>query len=264
MNMIETAIQAAKVAGQYLKSRVGKVLDVQTKDGEARNLVSEVDRNSEKMIIDMILQQHPDHAILAEEGGTGAMTSNYRWVIDPLDGTTNFLHGIPMYCVTIGIEHKGTIVGGVVYDPNLEELFTAEEGSGAFLNGNRIRVSQTSHLMESLLVTGFPYDIASNPNHAIERFIGFLKACRGVRRLGSAALDLCWVASGRFDGFWEVNLHPWDIAAGMLVVQEAGGKMSDFRGGTGTIHDKQILASNGVLHEAMLRVLAAAVDAPHA
>jgi len=256
--LLQTAIRAATEAGKFLKAHVGKVKNVRIKEGEGRNLVSEVDQNSEKMIIDMVLQEYPGHSILAEEGGTGASASEYRWVIDPLDGTTNFLHGIPVFCVTIGLEHKGKMIGGVVYDPNLDELFVAERGAGVTLNGSPIHVSRTSTLNESLLVTGFPYDVAANPDRAIERFVGFLKASRGVRRLGSAALDLCWVAAGRFDGFWEVNLHPWDIAGGIVIVEEAGGTVTDFRGNEADIRHKQILASNGILHEEMTTVLAAA------
>jgi myo-inositol-1(or 4)-monophosphatase len=253
--MIETAIAAAKEAGAYLRKNIGRATDIQTKDGQERNLVSEIDKGSERMIIDMILGKYPGHAVLAEEGGTGAGSSDYRWVIDPLDGTTNFLHGIPVFCVTIGLEHKGRIVCGVVYDPNFEELYTAESGSGAFLNGTRISVSRTSLLSESLLVTGFPYDIATNPDNAIGRFVGLLKAARGIRRLGSAALDLCWVAAGRFDGFWEVNLHPWDIAAGLLMVQEAGGVVTDFSGAEASIYKSQVLASNRGIHGEMKRAL---------
>jgi len=256
--LLQTAIRTAVTAGKFLKENVGKVKNIRIKEGEGRNLVSEVDQNSEKMIIDSLLGEYPGHSILAEEGGTGAPSSEYRWIIDPLDGTTNFLHGIPIFCVTIGLEFKGKMVAGVVYDPNFDELYVAERGRGATLNGSPIYVSRTAALSESLLVTGFPYDVATNPDRAIERFIGFLKASRGVRRLGSAALDLCWVAAGRFDGFWEVNLHPWDIAGGIVIVLEAGGNVTDFHGREADILHKQILASNGRLHSEMEKVLAAA------
>jgi len=258
--MIDLAIDAAREAGRYLREHVGKVRTISTKDGEMRNLVSEIDRGSEAMIISRIRERYPEHEILAEEGGTGGTNPEYRWVIDPLDGTTNYLHGIPVYCVTIGLEHHGVLTAGVVYDPTHDELFVAERGSGAYLNGSRIRVSGTGSLMESVLVTGFPYDVATNPDRAIERFIGFLKASRGVRRLGSAALDLCWVAMGRFDGFWEVNLHPWDIAGGIVIVEEAGGEVSDFSGRTVNIEGRQILASNRRLHTEMLSVLSASAS----
>lgn len=256
--MVDLAIRAAREAGQFLRENIGNVQHIQQKDGEGRNLVSEIDRGSEKMIIGRIRDRYPGHSVLAEEGGTGGGSTEYRWIIDPLDGTTNYLHGIPIYCVTIGIEHNGRLVAGVVYDPNLDELFVAEQGKGATLNGTPIHVSDTSALSDSVLVTGFPYDVVTNPDRAIERFIGFLKASRGVRRLGSAALDLCWVGMGRFDGFWEVNLHPWDIAGGIVIVREAGGSVSDFLGAGADVSGRQILASNGILHDQMVATLARA------
>jgi myo-inositol-1(or 4)-monophosphatase len=254
--MLTTAIEAAKEAGKFLKYSVGRVKNIEVKQGEERNLVSEIDKASEAKIISIIKRKYPSHAILAEESGESDSASDYKWVIDPLDGTTNFLHGLPLFCVTIGIEYKSEIVAGVVYDPNLDELFTAEKGSGAFLNGKRLKVTPTSKLIDSLLVTGFPYDIAQNPDNAIGHFVNFLVEGQGIRRLGSAALDLSYVAAGRFDGFWEVNLNPWDMAAGVLVVREAGGKVTDFSGGESTIYKKQVLATNGVIHDAMLHVLA--------
>jgi myo-inositol-1(or 4)-monophosphatase len=252
--MLNLAIEAARTAGQFLKESVGKVRAVEVKQGEERNLVSEIDRGSERMIIDMIRSRYPGHGILAEEsGGSGA--SDYVWVIDPLDGTTNFLHGLPIFCVTIGVQFRGEMVAGVVYDPNTDELFTGERGAGAFLNGGRLRVSSADDLIHSLLVTGFPYDIAANPDHAVEHFVHFLMRARGIRRLGSAALDLAYVAAGRFDGFWEVNLNPWDMAAGVLFVREAGGKVTDFGGKPHSIDRRQVVATNGHIHEAMLRVI---------
>ncbi|MEK7249415.1 MAG: inositol monophosphatase family protein [Bacteroidota bacterium] len=253
--MLTTAIEAAKEAGKFLKYSVGRVKNIEMKQGEARNLVSEIDKGSEAKIIGIIKRKYPNHAILAEESGASESSSDYKWVIDPLDGTTNFLHGLPIFCVTIGVEYKGEIVAGVVYDPNLDELFTAEKGSGAFLNGRRLKVSSASSLINSLLVTGFPYDIAQNPDNAIGHFVNFLVEGQGLRRLGSAALDLSYVAAGRFDGFWEVNLNPWDMAAGVLFVREAGGKVTDFVGGESTIYKKQVLATNGIIHDAMLNVL---------
>ncbi len=253
--MLTTAIEAAKEAGKFLKYSVGRVKNIEMKQGEERNLVSEIDKGSEAKIIGIIKRKYPNHAILAEESGASESSSDYKWVIDPLDGTTNFLHGLPIFCVTIGVEYKGEIVAGVVYDPNLDELFTAEKGSGAFLNGRRLKVSSASSLINSLLVTGFPYDIAQNPDNAIGHFVNFLVEGQGLRRLGSAALDLSYVAAGRFDGFWEVNLNPWDMAAGVLFVREAGGKVTDFVGGESTIYKKQVLATNGIIHDAMLNVL---------
>lgn len=253
--MLDVAIRAAREAGQYLKEHVGRARAVETKKGEERNLVSEIDKGSEARIISLIKSRFPGHDVLAEESGGASTSGTYRWIIDPLDGTTNFLHGVPIFCVSIGVEHNGEIVAGVVYDPNLDELYTAERGSGAFLNGQRLTVSSTSEMIRSLLVTGFPYDIARNPQHAVEHFNNFLMAARGIRRLGSAALDLCYVAAGRFDGFWEVHLQPWDMAAGKLLVEEAGGRTTDFTGAPARIHGKQIVASNGEIHGAMLEVL---------
>ncbi len=252
--MIQVAIEAAKEAGRFLKFSVGKVKNIEMKQGEDRNLVSEIDKTSEQKIIAIIKRHYPSHGILAEESG-GSGTSEYKWVIDPLDGTTNFLHGLPMFCVTIALEYKGEVVAGVVYDPNLDEMFTAEKGSGAYLNGRRMQVSKTPTLITSLLVTGFPYDIANNPDNAVAHFVNFLMRGQGIRRLGSAALDLSYVAAGRFDGFWEVNLNPWDMAAGMLFVREAGGRITDFSGAPSSIYNKQVLATNGIIHQAMLDVL---------
>jgi len=254
--VLDVAVEAAREAGMFLKSSVGKVKNIETKEGEVRNMVSEIDRGSEEIIINRIKRQFPSHAILAEESGAHDTSAEYRWVIDPLDGTTNFLHEVPIFSVTIGVERMGEIVAGVVYDPNLDELFTAEKGSGSYLNGQRMRVSQTPELIHSLLVTGFPYDIARNPDHPADHFTNFLMEAQGIRRLGSAALDLSYVAAGRFDGFWEVQLQPWDMAAGVLFIREAGGRVTDFSGAPSTIFKKNVLASNGIIHDAMLRVLA--------
>jgi myo-inositol-1(or 4)-monophosphatase len=253
--MLTVAIEAAREAGKFLKYSVGKVKSIEMKKGEERNLVSEIDKASEAKIISIIKRHYPGHAILAEESGANAAQSDYKWIIDPLDGTTNFLHGLPIFSVTIGVEFKGELVAGVVYDPNLDEMFTAEKGSGAFCNGKRLKVTATSELISSLLVTGFPYDIAENPDNAVGHFVNFLMRGQGIRRLGSAAMDLAYVAAGRFDGFWEVNLNPWDMAAGVLLVREAGGTVTDFSGTPSTVYNKQVLATNGVLHEAMLQVL---------
>ena len=258
--MLDVAILAAREAGQYLKENVGRARAIETKKGEERNLVSEIDKGSEARIISLIKSRYPGHDILAEESGGAATSGTYRWIIDPLDGTTNFLHGVPIFCVSIGVEYNGEIVAGVVYDPNLDELFTAERGGGAFLNGRRLSVSSTGEMIRSLLVTGFPYDIAQNPHHAVEHFRNFLMAASGIRRLGSAALDLCYVAAGRFDGYWEVHLQPWDMAAGKLLVEEAGGRTTDFTGAPARVHGKQIVASNGRLHGAMLDVLGRAIE----
>ncbi|MBI3189851.1 MAG: inositol monophosphatase [Ignavibacteriales bacterium] len=252
--MVQVAVEAARVAGKYLKQSVGKIKTIEQKGGEERNLVTEVDKRSEEMIVEIIKKHFPSHEILAEERGSQG-SSKTKWIIDPLDGTTNFTHGLPVFCVSIGVEHEGEIICGVIYDPNLDEMFTAEKGKGAFLNGKRIKVSQTQTLNKSLLVTGFPYNIIENPNHAVERFVNFLMKAQAVRRMGSAAIDLAYIACGRYDGFWEVALNPWDMAAGMLLVHEAGGKVTDFMGGDFSIYQKEILASNGIVQDEMISVL---------
>ena len=253
--MINVAIEAAREAGKFLKYSVGKVRTIETKQGEERNLVSEIDRGSEEKIISLIKRHYPSHGILAEESGGSDPDAEYLWIIDPLDGTTNFLHGLPVFSVTIGIARRGEIIAGVVYDPNQDILYSAEKGSGAYMNGRRMKVSTTGKLIDSLLMTGFPYDVAQNPGQAVEHFVDFLMEAGGIRRFGSAAIDLCYVAAGRLDGFWEVNLNPWDMAAGILLVTEAGGKVSDFAGAPLSIFGKKVVASNGVIHDAMVSVL---------
>ena len=253
--MLELAIEAALEAGHYLKRSVGKIKHVERKQGQETNLVTEIDRKAEEMIIEKIRKRYQHHDFLAEESGAHEKKSDYKWVIDPLDGTTNFTHGLPIFCVSIGLEFQGEIILGVVYDPNLDELFTAKKGRGALLNNKPIKVSQTKQLNESLLVTGFPYDIKSKTDSLLVHFENFLKEGQAVRRLGSAALDLCNVAAGRFDGFWEHTLNPWDMAAGVLIVQEAGGRWTDLRGYPSTIYDKRVLATNGLIHDKMVEVL---------
>ncbi len=253
--MLKVAVAAAREAGAYLKQNAGKARLIERKDGQSKNLVTEIDRGSESIVIARITEAFPDHDFLGEESGSHDRSSPFKWVIDPLDGTTNFTHGLPIFCVSIGLEYQGEVILGVVYDPNLDELFTAEKGHGAFLNGEPIRVSTTGLLADSLLVTGFPYDISENPDHAIEHFEHFLVTAQAVRRLGSAALDLCYVAAGRFDGFWEVKLNAWDMAAGVLLVQEAGGRWTDFDGNRPTIYTKRMLSTNGLVHEQMIEIL---------
>jgi myo-inositol-1(or 4)-monophosphatase len=253
--MLTVAIEAAREAGRFLKYSVGKVRTVEVKQGEPRNLVSEIDRGSEERIISIIRRHYPAHAILAEEGGGSGTKSDTTWIIDPLDGTTNFLHGVPIFAVTIGIERHGEIVAGVTYNPNTDELYTAEKGSGAYVNGKRLRVSESSELVNSLLVTGFPYDLATHPGKTVEHFIRLLMEAQGVRRLGSAALDLAYVAGGKLDGFWEGSLNPWDMAAGALLVEEAGGRVSGYDGTKLDLYNKTIVASNGKIHDAMIALL---------
>lgn len=254
--MIEDVIEIAREAGTYLHESLGKVRSIERKSGQETNLVTEVDRASEALIKERIRSKYPGHAVLGEESGGSLEGAETVWIIDPLDGTTNFTHGLPIFCVSIGVQHRGELVAGVVYDPNQEELFSAERGSGAFLNGQRLKISAEASLANSLLVTGFPYDIKDNPFNAVEHFATFLKRSQAVRRLGSAALDLCYVAAGRFDGFWEVSLNSWDMAAGMLAVREAGGRVTDFRGREMQVSGVDLLATNGKVHQEMMDVLA--------
>jgi myo-inositol-1(or 4)-monophosphatase len=261
--MLTVAVEAAKEAGKFLKLNLGKVKEIQRKVGQETNLVTEVDRQSEELIVGIIKRHFPQHDILAEESGykiagvdgTREKKSEYKWIIDPLDGTTNYTHHFPVFAVTIALERAGELILGVVYDPNFDELFTAEKGKGAYINGKRMSVSKTDRLIRSLLVTGFPYNVRDNPDHAIEHFVNFLKEAQAIRRMGSAAIDLAYIAAGRIDGFWEVALNPWDVAAGVLLIREAGGKVTDFSGNPYNVYQKPILASNGVIHEEMLQVL---------
>ncbi|MFA6468118.1 MAG: inositol monophosphatase family protein [Bacteroidota bacterium] len=254
--MIQIAVEAALEAGKFLKENVGNIKSIERKIGQETNLVTEIDKQSEAMIIRKIFEYFPSHAILGEEGGSSVQQSDYRWIIDPLDGTTNFTHGLPLFSVTIGIEHQGEMIAGVVYDPNAEELFTAEKGKGAFLNGKKISVSSTDTLINSLVVTGFPYNVKENPDNVIQHFINFLPVTQGVRRLGSAAIDLAYVACGRFDGYWEVFLNPWDKAAGVLIVQEAGGMVTNFYNEkNNTVFNPNTIATNGRIHQQMLDII---------
>ncbi len=253
--MLEVAREAALEAGRYLKMNVGKIHQIEYKAGQETNLVTEIDKKAEEIIICKIKQHFPQHDFLGEESGAAEVKSEFRWIIDPLDGTVNYTHGLPVFCVSIGLEHNGEIILGVVYNPNLDELFTAEKGKGAWLNNERIEVSKTTKLMESLVVTGFPYTINKNPEPELTHFRNFILQSQAVRRLGSAALDLSYVACGRFDGFWEGTLHAWDMAAGVLLVTEAGGKWTDYRGLPSNVYNKQMLASNGLIHDQMIAVL---------
>ena len=249
-DVLAPATQIAREAGALLMEHFQRHVAVEYK-GDA-DLVTVADRTSEVLIRQRLREHWPTHDILGEEGGLQDTGSDYRWYVDPLDGTTNFAHGYPVFCVSMALEYKGQRIAGVIYDPTRDELFAAELGSGAYLNDQRIRVSKTANLGESLVATGFPsHKRHKNPN--IFFYHQITLRTHGVRRAGSAALDLCCVACGRFDGFWEFNLNPWDTAAGVLIVEEAGGKISNFRGGPFQLTSRETLASNGLVHEALLQ-----------
>ncbi len=249
----EIAIRAAKRAGRILKKGLEGVVTVSYK-GDL-NLVTNIDNLSEEAIVALINKHFPEHQVLAEEGHDRTRPSPFRWIIDPLDGTTNYAHRFPFFCVSIAVEIKGKVHLGVIFDPLRNELFFAEKGKGAFLNEKPIRTSSVISLKKSLLVTGFAYDVRTDPINNFNHFINFSMKAQGVRRTGSAALDLCYVASGRFDGFWELKLRPWDTAAGSLILTEAGGRLSDFSGKPFSIYDSETLASNGKIHREMIGVL---------
>lgn len=252
--MIDKIIQIAKEAGEIIKEGFGKKFSIETK-GSYTNLVTEYDKKSEATIINYIKKEFPSHSVLAEESGNHYSGSEYLWVIDPLDGTTNFAHGLPIFSVSIGVQKNGRTIYGVVYDVMRDSMYSAELGSGSFCNSRKLKVSDNSDIRKSVLVTGFPYNIAENPDHAFEHFIAFLKHARAVRRLGSAAIDFCYTAEGVFDGFWEVYLNPWDMCAGKLLVEEAGGLVTDFKSNEINIYSKQILATNNLIHKEMIRIL---------
>ncbi len=250
------AVAAAQQAGKLIADAYRTDFRVDCKEGTSTNLVTEVDRRSEQAIVTILSAAFPDHRILAEEGGDHARgNSPCRWIVDPLDGTTNFAHGYPAFCVSIGLEVEGRIVLGVVYDPLRQELFEAEAGKGAFLNGGRIHVSKVASLRQALLITGFAYD-RENRQRNLVHFSRFALESHGIRRSGSAALDLSSIAAGRADGFWELKLSPWDVAAGSLIVTEAGGRITDFAGNAFTTDGAQTLATNGLIHQEMIDVLA--------
>jgi len=254
-SFIPAMSEIAREAGALLIHYFHQHLKIEYK-GDA-DLVTAADRAAEALIRDRILARWPSHDVLGEEQGLSDQGSDYRWYVDPLDGTTNFAHGYPVFCVSMGLEQRlsgkrGSLVAAVVYDPTRDELFSAEQGRGAWLNGSAIHVSKTATLKESLLATGFPsHKRHKNPN--IYFYHQITLHTHGVRRAGSAALDLCNVASGRYDGFWEFNLNPWDTAAGVLIVEEAGGRVTRFNGSPFELNSRETLASNGLLHEALLR-----------
>ena len=253
--MLNFAIDVARDAGGLLMQRLG-VAKV-TNKGDI-DLVTEADLASENLIIERIRSYYPQHGILAEESGDAALVDGkrgeWKWIIDPLDGTTNYAHSYPCFCVSIALEHAGVLEVGVVYDPVRDEMFAAERGNGATLNDRKIMVSSVEELKDAMVCTGFPYNVRERPDFTRD-FANFTMAAQAVRRDGSAALDLAYVACGRFDGFWEDGLSPWDIAAGKILIEEARGKVSNFENQPLSIYTKKVLASNGLVHDAMLRVL---------
>jgi myo-inositol-1(or 4)-monophosphatase len=255
MEYLEFAIELARAAGDVLKHYMDREKQIELK-GRA-NLVTAADKESEALVIRRIRERYPTHAILAEESGVsgGGAGAAGKWVIDPLDGTTNFAHQYPFFCVSIGFEQAGEILCGAIYDPWRDEMFSGARGLGSFVNGQRLQVSDIDNLDSALIMTGFSYGVRQKMKTAMSQFEAFLFESQAVRRGGSAALDLCYVALGRCDGFWEMDLHPWDTAAGLVILEEAGGRVTDFSGGPFSIYGKQILASNAKIHDEMMAVL---------
>jgi len=248
------ATRSAHRAGDILKKGFGTDYKIGSKQSK-HDLVTEYDTRVEAEILSMIRDEFPDHSFLCEESGASG-NSDYLWIIDPLDGTVNFAHNIPMFCTSIAVAHKGEIVVGVIYNPMVNELFIAEKGRGATLNGKKLKVTETKKIRDGIVATGFPYNVAENPHHCIDQFAHITKLGIPIRRIGSAAIDLAYVACGRFDGFWEVVLNPWDFAAGTLLVREAGGKVTTMENGEIPLQEaSSIIASNTILHDETLEHL---------
>lgn len=252
--MLDKIISVSKEAGEIIRKGFKSNISIEFKT-DASNIVTNIDKASEKVITDFIKKEYPNHTIIAEETGLNEKNSEYKWIIDPLDGTTNFAHGLPIFSISIGVQKNEETIYGVIYDVMRDKVFSAEKGSGAFENNVKIKVSENSNLSESLLVTGFPYEVKNNYEEAIIHFTTFLKKSRAVRRLGSAAIDFCFVANGVFDGFWESKLNSWDVCAGLILVEEAGGKISNYSGNPVTVNSPNFLATNGKVHSQMIEVL---------
>ncbi|MFM7223620.1 MAG: inositol monophosphatase family protein [Bacteroidota bacterium] len=247
-----TLIHAAQASGKLIQERINGKFSIEKKAGP-NDLVTEVDKASEALIMQIIRESFPDHFILSEEIGEVKMDSSYKWIIDPIDGTVNFANGIPLCCVSIGVEKDGEMIMGAVYNPMMQEFYFAERGQGAYLNDQRIHVSTQTEVLHSCLVTGFPYTYLDMENGPLDVFSRLIRAGVPVRRLGSAAIDLCWVAAGRFDGFYEHRLNAWDSAAGFLLVEEAGGRVTDFKGNHYSPYQPHLVATNGKIHDELLR-----------
>ncbi len=256
--MLNTAIKAARAAGGIINqaSRDLDLIKVNTKG--PNDFVTEVDQMAERAIIDTLLAAYPGHGILAEESGrtSGAKDSEYVWIIDPLDGTTNFIHGLPMYCVSIALEYRGQIQQAVVYDPTRNDLFYASKGRGAFLNDKRLRVSKRIRMADALIGTGFPFRRGDSFKRYMQMLELVMQSCAGVRRPGAAALDLCYLAAGYYDGFFETGLSPWDVAAGALIVTEAGGLVGNFTGEADFLHQREVVAGNPKIYAQLVTMLA--------
>jgi len=251
--IIEFAIMCALESGKIQRKYFQRHFNIQYK-GEI-NIVTDVDMACQEKLISLISENFPDEEIISEEKSNNFHEKSKKWIIDPLDGTTNYAHGYPFFCTSIGYEQHGEITYGVVYNPIFNELFYAIKGMGAYLNGERLKVSRIDHLTTSLLATGFPYDIRTNKRNNVDHFLKFLFKAQAIRRDGSAALNLSYVAAGRFDGFWEISLNPWDMAAGTLMVIEAGGMVTDFDGIGFNLYRDEIIASNGLIHKAMVETI---------
>ena len=243
----------ARKAGKMLRKNINTSAEIRFKG--VVDLVTDFDNQAQRIIFDHLSGCFPDHDFMGEEGLSQDKGREFRWIIDPLDGTTNYAHGFPIFCVSIALEREDKVVLGVVYDPMRDEMFSAVLGEGALLDGNELHVSAVDDLNMSLVATGFPYDIRESEVNNIDHFNHFLVRVQAIRRCGSAAMDLCYIACGRFDGFWELKLHPWDVAAGALIVQEAGGRITDFLNHEYSIFGSEILATNGLIHDQMLEVL---------
>lgn len=252
--MKNTLLKAVREAGIILNQNFGGNYEISFKEVDS-NLVTEVDKLSEMKIIEVIKNDFPEHNIISEEAGEIYQESEFKWIIDPIDGTVNYAHSIPLSSISIALEKSGQVILGTVFNPFSNELFFAEKNSGSFFNNKKISVSECKRIEKSLLVTGFPYNSGKFIPNPLELFGKFLKRDIPIRRLGSAALDLCWTACGRFEGFWEYNLNAWDVAAGVLILEEAGGKVTDLKGNKFSVYGKEILATNSYIHDAMLSII---------